>query len=89
MADSDRQSRTQPGAAKARDLPWFSQPQLNAAIAAIQSRQLSQRDLLLWADIRDGVAIPDSFTPLASSGLMTLDDEALRCQGMAQPAITT
>ena len=89
MADSDRQSRTQPGAAKARDLPWFSQPQLNAAIAAIQSRQLSQRDLLLWADVRDGVAIPASFTPLASSGLMTLDDEALRCQGMAQPAITT
>ena len=72
---------------KASDLPWFSQPQLDAAVAAIQARKLSTRDFLLWANVRDGMAIAATFAP-PSSGVISLDDEALHYQGIDQPAIT-
>lgn len=66
------------------DLHWFSSRALEAALEAIQTRQLGVRKFLLWSAVRDGVAIPMGFSQPASSGLIECDDEKLTFKSTTQ-----
>jgi hypothetical protein len=46
---------------RASYLHWFSMMALDAAVVAIQTRQLGVRKFLLWSAVRDGVPIPMGF----------------------------
>jgi hypothetical protein len=69
---------------RASYLHWFSSRALDAALEAIQARQLGVRKFLLWSAVRDGVAIPMGFLQPSSSGRIECDDAKLKFTSTTQ-----
>ena len=69
---------------RASYLHWFSMMALDAAVEAIQTRQLGVRKFLLWSAVRDGVPISTGFSYPSSSGQIECDDEKLKFTSATQ-----